>query len=158
MVNKTPLDGRLTSLNSLNIPFTGGELMYIVSPGNAALGDSYNVTTAQLAGFFGAFPFLETTLVTAGATYNMLATDTRIVVDKTIGSPTSIVAPLASLMSYPFPVLIKDGKGDAATNNITITFTGGQLCDGQSSIVIDNAYGWVTINPFPVTGASWYQT
>ena len=90
----------------------------------------------------------------------MLTTDTRIVVDKTIGSPTSIVVPLASAMAYPFPVIIKDGKGDAGngTNLITITFTGGQLIDGQSSIVIDNAYGWVTINPFPVTGASWYQS
>ncbi len=153
-----PTDGRLTSQNPLSIPLTGGEVMYIVSPGNAALGNSYQVTTAALAAFFAAFPFLDTTLVTAGSTYNMLTTDTLILVDKTIGSPTSIVVPLASSMAFPFPVIIKDGKGDAATNNITITFTGGQLVDGQSSLVIDNAYGWVTINPFPVTGASWYET
>ena len=153
-----PLDGRITSLEVLNLALSGGEVMEIVSPGTAALGNNYQVTTAVLAAFYAAFPFLETTLVTAGSTYNMLTTDTRIVVDKTIGSPTSIVAPLASAMAYPFPVIIKDGKGDAGTNNITITFTGGQKIDGQSSIVIDNAYGWVTINPFPVTGASWYQT
>lgn len=153
-----PLDGRITSQNVLNIALNGGEVMEIVSPGNAALGNTYQVTTAALAAFFAAFPFLDTTLVTAGSTYNMLTTDTLILVDKTIGSPTSIVVPLAGSMVFPFPVIIKDGKGDAATNNITVTFTGGQLVDGQSSLVIDNAYGWVTINPFPVTGASWYET
>jgi hypothetical protein len=155
-----PVDGRLTSLQVLPIALAGGEIMEIVSPGNANLGNNYQVTTESLAAFFAAFPFLETTLVTSGSVYNMLGTDTRIVVDKTIGSPTSIVVPLASSMAYPFPVMIKDGKGDAGngTNIITITFTGGQLCDGQPSLVIDNAYGWVTINPFPVTLASWYQT
>jgi hypothetical protein len=153
-----PLDGRITSQNVLNIALNGGEVMEIVSPGNAALGNTYQVTTSALASFFAAFPFLESTLVTAGATYNMLTTDTRIIVDKTVGSATSIVVPLASTMAYPFPVLIKDGKGDAGTNNITLTFSGGQLIDGLSSLVIDTAYGWVLINPFPVTGASWYQT
>ena len=153
-----PVDGRITSLQALNLPLAGGEVMEIVSPGNANLGNNYQVTTAALAAFFAAFPFLDTTLVTAGSTYNMLTTDTLILVDKTIGSPTSIVVPLAGSMAFPFPVTIKDGKGDAATNNITLTFTGGQLVDGQSSLVIDNAYGWVTINPFPVTGASWYET
>ena len=158
MSNPVPLDGRLTSQNVLNLPLGGGEVMYIVSPGTAALGNSFQVTTATLAAFFAAFPFLDTTLVTAGATYNMLTTDTFIVVDKTIGSATSIVVPLGNTMAYPFPVIIKDGKGDADTNNILITFTGGQLCDGQSSVVIDNQYGWVRISPFPLTGASWLQT
>jgi len=153
-----PVDGRITSLQVLNLPLAGGEVMEIVSPGNANLGNNYQVTTATLAAFFAAFPFLDTTLVTAGSTYNMLTTDTLILVDKTIGSPTSIVAPLAGSMAYPFPVIIKDGKGDAFTNNITITFTGGQLCDSLSSLQIINDYGWVTISPFPVTGTSWYQT
>ena len=38
---------------------------------------------------------------------------------------------------------------------ITITFTGGQLCDGLSSIVISDAYGWVKIFPVP-GGSAWY--
>lgn len=131
--------------------------MYIVSPGNAAQGVSYQITTDTLAAFFGAFPALNTSIVTSGATYNVKTTDTRVLVDKTLGSATSIVFPSVSTMQYPYGVLIKDLKGDAVTNPITITFSGGQLCDGLSSIVINNAYGWTTINPVP-NGTAWYQS
>ncbi len=84
------------------------------------------------------------TIITSGSSYTAVATDSRILVNKTIGSATSIVFPLAATMNYS--VLVKDLKGDAATNHITITFTGGQRADGLSSVPINSNYGayWLT--------------
>lgn len=152
-----PSDGRLTSQNSLTGTLTGGEVMYIVSPGNPGQGISYQVTTNVLATFFSAYPFLNTEIITAGSTYNVAPTDTRILVNKTLSSPTSIIFPAVSSMVYPFSIVVKDMKGDADVNPITITFSSGQLCDGLASITLDTSYQWVTINPVP-NGNSWYMT
>lgn len=157
MAGSPPPDGRIPSLPSLNTTLVGSEMLYIVSPGNNLQGASYNITTSALAAFMASFPLLNTTEITAGASYNALTTDTTILALKTLGSATSIVLPSAAAMQYPFGIFIKDAKGDAATNNITITFTGGQLCDGLSSLVINNAFGWLKIVPLP-GGAGWYQS
>ena len=47
--NTYPSDGRLTTLQNFTGTIGGAELMEIVSPGNAALGINYNITTQQLA-------------------------------------------------------------------------------------------------------------
>ena len=155
-----PADGMITSLQVLPIPLNGGEVQEIVSPGNSAEGNSYQVTTATLAAFYAAFPFLNTEIITAGATfaspYLVETTDTNILFNKTIGSASYATLPSSGSMAYPFPVLFKDIKGDAYTNNITINFTGGQECDGQTSVVINGAYGWARIAPIP-SGSGWYQ-
>jgi len=154
-----PLDGRITSLPGLTGSLTGGEVMEIVSPGNAQNGNNYQVTTAALAVFFSSYPSFNTTLIQSGATlanpYQVQPNNTRILLDKTIGSPSYIQFPTAASMAAPGPVLVKDFIGDAATNNITISFSNGELCDGLSELIIENAYGWVVINPGPIGGA-WY--
>jgi len=152
-----PVDGRMTSLQELDIPLTGDEVMEIVSPGNAAEGNNYQVTTLTLGAYFGSFQYSNTVVVPEGDTYPVEITNTRILVGAGTASPTSIVFPLASTMFSPYPVLVKDLVGDAANNAITITFTGGELCDGLSSIEINSAYGWVTVNPTP-GGGSWYMS
>lgn len=157
MVATPPIDGRLTSQSILTGTLTGSEVMYIVSPGNAALGVSYQITTQTLASFFAAFPELNTTIIKSGASYNALTTDTRILVQKTIGSATSIVLPMSTTMQYPFGVFIKDLKGDAESNPITVSFTGTETCDGLSTLIINNNYGWVTVNPIPGE-SGWYQS
>lgn len=155
-----PVDGRLTSLNPLSLPLTGGEVLYIVSPGNAAFGNSYQVTVATLAAFMAAFPALNAEYITSGATsispYAVLTTDTAILFRKTIPSASFAVMPSAVSMKFPGPVLFKDLKGDAASNKVTVSFTGGELCDGLGSVVIDSDYGWVRIAPVEGGGA-WYQ-
>lgn len=69
---------------------------------------------------------------------------TATVSDLTIVSkPQTNVARSLVLASGPFPgqrVVVKDGKGDAATRNITITPASGTI-DGASSFVIDSNYG-----------------
>jgi len=156
-----PLDGRLTSQNPLTLSLKGDELTWIVSPGNAALGNTYKATVAQLAAFIAAFPTLNAETITAGATsgspFNVETTDTRILFNKTIGSASYTLLPLAVSMVYSQPVLFKDLKGDADTNPISITFTGGEFCDGLPTVEITTSYGWVTINPV-VGGGAWYMT
>jgi len=156
-ITNLPADGRLTSQTVLTSPLTGGEVMYIVSPGNAQLGQSFQVTTLFLATYFAAFPTLNTTVITSGSVYDALTTDTKILVNKTIGSATSIILPPAATMQYPFGVFVKDLKGDSETNPITITFSGGQLGDGLSSFVINNPYGFLALTPIP-SGTAWYQS
>lgn len=159
MASFTPLDGRLPSLQTLGLPLTGGEMMYIVSPGNNAQGNSYNVLTSTLASFFAAFPALNRSVITSGATsgspYLVQPTDTQVVFDKAIGSASYARLPLAGSMTYPFPILFKDWKGDAATNAISLSFSGGQTCDGLTQVTIQNAFGWVWLAPGPeATGAT----
>ena len=155
-----PLDGRITSQNILSGPLTGGEVMEIVSPGNASQGNTYQVTTATQGAFYTSFPALNSEIITAGATnaspYMVETTDTRILFNKTIGSQSFAVMPLAASMLYPSGVFFKDLKGDAETNPINVTFTGGQLCDGLTVISIVDAYGWFTIFPVP-GGTAWYM-
>ena len=55
-----------------------------------------------------------------------------------VAAPASVVLP-ASPTGTIF--IIKDIDGDAATNPITITDTGGALIDGAASAVIDAPYG-----------------
>lgn len=155
MVNN-PRDGRLTSQNLLTGTLNGLEVMYIVSPGNEQFGLSYQVTIDTLASFFAAFPESNTEIVMSGASYAVLPTDTRILVNKTLGSPTTIVFPSANSMLYGGDILVKDIKGDADTNNITLNF-GTSNCDGLSTIPIVNAYGWVKVTPIPGS-SNWYMS
>lgn len=152
-----PQDGRMTSFSSVPATLAGTELMWIVQPGNPSLGVLYNATLDTLAQFFAAFPQLNTAIVTSGATYNVLTTNTIVLFDKTLGSASACILPSAASMTYKQSVLIKDLKGDAATNPITITFTGGELCDGLNTLTINNPYGWFRITPVP-TGGAWYMS
>jgi hypothetical protein len=156
-----PLDGRITSQNQLYSGLTGSEVMYIVAPGTASAGNSYQITVANLAAYISSYPYLNTEILTAGATlvspYVVQSADSRILFKKTIGSASYTTCPLAASMLYGQEVLFKDAKGDAVTNNITISFTSGELCDGLSQLTIAAPYGWVRITPTP-GGGSWYQT
>lgn len=136
--------------------YTGGidltALLEIVSPGNPNQAVNYSITLALLAQLIPAVSFTPT-FVLVGSVYNSVATDTRILVNKTIGSATSIV--MLSSVLYSQPVLVKDLKGDSLTHPITITFAGGQLFDGFSSITINNPFGYIWLNPLASGG--WYD-
>jgi hypothetical protein len=47
--------------------------------------------------------------------------------------------------------IIKDGKGDSATNNITIAPSSGTI-DGSSTLVISTAYG---VSRLVYNGSAW---
>lgn len=143
--------GQMTDLPAYPGTLDLTALMEIVSPGTAAAGVNYGITLAQLALIIGGGGAL--TIITSGATYASVQTDTRILVNKTVGSPTAITLLAASV--YFQPVLIKDIKGDAGTNNITVNFPG--TYDGIASpLTINTNYGWLWFNPLP-TG-NFYET
>lgn len=165
-----PFDGIFTGGQMTDLPplvltaFDGNELFEIVSPGNEAAGVNYRITSAQLAALLaGLFPVFTqvVTIVTngadAGTPYAVLPNQSRVLFNKTVGAASYVSFPISSALTYQQPVLIKDIKGDADINPITVEFTGGELVDGQSQIVISNPYGWVWINPVP-GGAAWYTT
>jgi hypothetical protein len=156
-----PLDGRITSMNVLSPITDGSAVMEIVSPGNATAGNTYQVSLLTLAGFFAAFPLLNTEVILAGATsgspYMVETTDTTILFKKTVGATSYALCPLAASMAYGQEVLFKDVKGDAGTNNINVLFTGGEGCDAQSTLKITTNYGWFKIAPIP-GGGGWYQS
>jgi hypothetical protein len=144
--------GQMTDLPNYGGAVDLTALFEIVSPGNPQTGVNYSVTLQQLALLILGVNF-NPTIITSGATYNSVATDTRILVNKTVGSATSVV--LLPSTRYSQPVLVKDLKGDAATNPITVTFSSGQTMDGLSSVVINNPYGYFWFNPLAAGG--WYD-
>lgn len=77
-------------------------------------------------------------VVTTGATYVVGSTETIIVVNKTTGSATAVTLPSA-VTNANRVLTIVDGKGDAATNNITVS--GAQNINASASVVINTAYG-----------------
>jgi hypothetical protein len=72
------------------------------------------------------------------ANYTALTSDNIIVVNKSTGSATTITLP-ASPTSGEIKI-VKDGKGDAQTNNITIAGNGKNI-DGTASRTINVNYG-----------------
>lgn len=155
-----PLDGRITSLDVLDLPLLGDEVQEIVSPGNESQGNSYQVTTEVLAAFYASYGALNGVILTSGASllvpYAVTADATRVLFNKSVGAASYAVLGLAADQA-PYGILFKDLKGDAASHNITISFTSGELCEGSSTVVISTNYGFKTINAIP-SGGGWYLT
>ena len=76
-------------------------------------------------------------ILTAGASTSLTVRDSVLIVNKSSGSATAVTLPAGG--GY---FTIKDGKGDAATNNITIS---GVNIDGAASYIIRTNYGSVTL-------------
>lgn len=67
--------------------------------------------------------------ITAGAVVNVAVNDGMIKVAKTTGSATQVILPSSALKVGP--VTISDFKGDAGTNNITVTLSGADKFPGN---------------------------
>ena len=81
-------------------------------------------------------------VVTAAGAITVTANDYAIVVNKTVGAATTV-----NLFASPATgttIIIKDGKGDAGTNAITVTPAAGTI-DGSATYVIGNKYGSITL-------------
>lgn len=79
---------------------------------------------------------------TASGDTSIITTDNVVIINKITGGATIATLP-ASPATNQY-VVIKDGKGDANTNNITISGNGKDI-DGGSSYVIGSSYGALTI-------------
>ena len=148
--NQTYAGGQMTDLPAYPGGFDATALLEVVSPGNVEEGINYGITMDQLALIIGPlFIYPTPTIIAAGASYDSVATDVRILVDKTVDAATSIV--LLASSNYTQPILVKAIKG-VGTDAITVTFSSGELMDGQSSVVIDAPYGFFWFNPLASGG------
>lgn len=98
--------------------------------------DGANLAWGSVGGGWAA----AVTVVTAD--YTVLTSDNLIVVNKSVGSATTITLPAAPTTGSM--VVVKDGKGDAATNNITVDGNGKNI-DGDATRVISVNYGAVSL-------------
>ena len=90
-------------------------------------------------------------IITATATTNAIpALVSHVFVNKTTGAATGLSLENAPLTGQTH--VVKDQKGDAGSNNITITATGGFLIDGAATNVISTAYG---VSRLFFNGTSW---
>lgn len=81
---------------------------------------------------------LATREVTASGPVTVQSTDCVIIINKTIGAATAVSLPPVKNGKM---IIIKDGKGDANANNITVSAS----IDGGSSYVINTAYGSISL-------------
>lgn len=77
------------------------------------------------------------------------ATDATIVTDLTVAGAVAISLPAGTTKQI---LIIVDGKGDAGTNNITLTGNGGQLINGSATFVMNANFQGVILQ---FDGAQW---
>lgn len=97
--------------------------------------------------------------VTAAGDIAVADDDVIIVVKKSTGENTTVNLPSAATRAGSgFPVIIKDGKGDADSHPITPAFVVTEQCDGLdgTDFQITTPYGHVRFDPLP-DGSGWYQ-
>ena len=91
---------------------------------------------------------IEITEVTSGSTYQMLESDRIIYINKTVPGPITVT--LVTAVGRTDDVQIVDGRGDAATNPITIVGAGspGEPIIGRTDgVVINMNRGSLKLNP-----------
>jgi hypothetical protein len=119
---------------------------------------AYNLTTLQtlIASAIGGYR-----IVTAAGDVAVLASDTTILLNKTVGAATNILLP-TSASRQGVPLRVKDYKQDANTNNITFVMSGTETLDGKLQAAADTAgLTKIDINGddrviYPLTSGGWY--
>jgi hypothetical protein len=96
----------------------------------------------------------QLTPITAAGTVTVNATQGGVAIDKTVGVATTVQLPAAASRNG-IAVIVKDMKGDASTNNITVLPNGSETIDGESQDVIDVNLASRTYRPI-ATG--WLRT
>ena len=146
------LDTNFNYVTTTFMPFAGGTFTGPVTFGAGVTGTDFNIITLEISGLAaltsvtingplsanaGFFPTLRTVTLTGFVTAT--AADYTIVINKTVGAATVVNLPAAPVLNQFY--WIKDGKGDAGVNNITVTPLGGFLIDGAATSVISTNYG-----------------
>jgi hypothetical protein len=125
-----------------------------VSIPSSDLPNTYSLVWNVITGVFTLIPLsavasnkVTKTLIAAGP-YTALPTDEVLIVKQTVGAAFTVNVDWSARTR---PLRIVDGKGDAATNNITITPTAGQtqLATVNYSYIIDGNGGSITLTPLP---------
>jgi hypothetical protein len=125
--------------------FGGGSLAGTATP--VALGNGFSLTlvngilTLTYAGSGGTSSITGITIdgstiaASTSSPYQMATADRAVVVNKTTGAATKLLLPTTPQLWVAYK--IKDGKGDAATNNITVAFAGSGTIDGETTFLMN---------------------
>ena len=108
---------------------------------------SINVQSAILEGYSLAQAFSQppaTIVTTAMSPYTPVTADRILLVDSTAG-PITITLPLAATRTTD--LIIKDDKGQAVANNISVNRTAPDTIDGLTTYLIDSKYSSTTFAP-----------
>lgn len=98
-----------------------------------------NLHEYNAADVVNAYIISNNVVVTTSSNYIVLPNDYYIVVKKVTGSASTVNLPVNPIIGKTY--IIKDGKGDASINNITVLSTGGVTIDGATSKIINANYG-----------------
>jgi len=122
---------------------------------NSSTGINFKMTLNDLvAAVTPVTATLNQRLITAGPA-TTLPTDR--IINCNCAAPTTITLP-SYVAQAGIPLTFKDVAGLATSNNITITAAGGELIDGQATIVLDTDYESITLLPaFDGTSTGWLE-
>jgi hypothetical protein len=101
------------------------------------------------AALFGPF-VLPARVVLSDADAVFEATDVALLINKTVAGATPVTLPTPRLSRL---VLVKDMKGDGATNNITLDAGAGKLINGQQTLVMN--VDWATTVLLGMSATQW---
>lgn len=116
--------------------------------------NTYVLVWNAITGVFSAVPISAIAAIrsvktlTAAGPYTALPADEVLIVNQTVGAAFTVNVDWSQRSK---PLRIVDGKGDAASHNITITPAAGQtqLASVNYSYVIDGNGGSITLTPLP---------
>lgn len=120
----------------------------VIQNSSATLDDNGNITTdggISLGGYLRR----NVRVVTAAGAITGLASDDLILVNKTVGAATIVTLPATPATGQI--IVVKDAKGDAFTNNITVSAAAGNI-DGLTSFILTQNYQSFT---FIYNGTEW---
>jgi hypothetical protein len=117
--------GDVTSTNSCTTTLATTQSAAHTWSGNQTISGTFTTSGAQIGTFRN--------ITAAGAITVSATTDEFICVNKTTGAATTVNLPASPATGLTY--VIKDCKGDAATNNITVTPAAGNI-DGASTFVM----------------------
>jgi trimeric autotransporter adhesin len=120
---------------SLTISPTTGAVVASLNVGHANTFTASQTFNSQTV--FGAGTNQKLRLVTAAGAINITTADYVVIVKKTTGAATTVDLPGSPTTGDNY--VIKDGKGDAHTNNITLVPASGTI-DGASTFVMNTNY------------------
>jgi hypothetical protein len=128
--------GLTMTVNSSNLVYTTGNVLQPTDIG-VALGD----TTHRFLGLYNGGPLSGKLNSQSGATYTAVAGDYSVIM--TNSAARTVTLPAANAFIAGQVICVKDGNGNAATNNVTVSRAGADTIDGGSatSVVINTNNG-----------------
>lgn len=139
-------NGSVFGTAALSNTGTSGATVPVNNANNTSSG---NNTHSGAETFNGTIRVATRVITAAGAVTVSGTADYFICVNKSAGAATAVNLPATPATGLTY--LIKDCKGDAATNNITVTPNAGNI-DGSGTYVISNNYGSVAVT---YNGTAW---